>query len=914
MDNINQGMQNMSMNEPQQSRKKKWRNAHAYHTFDDSTNNTNNNFNPQNQVPNNAFQPNNNNVQQPGTPGSQHHPSNNHYQNFDNGDASVPVGGNYDNQQNQQPGSFPTLAIPSLAQDRENAQYNLGTNPLFKTFENACPPPANTNYSVLDQGIASPEYTRLTMYNVPATEQLRSVTQLPLGLQIRPFAPKSGNNEQQELAVADFTEIEPPRCRRCRTYINPSMLFVEGGTKYVCNMCQFSNPVQADYFQPTDASNRRIDWETRPELAFGSYDIEVPSTYWKDERAPTGLNHLFVIDVSVDAVKKELPKLAVEAIRSTLYGENRKPFPPGAKVGIMTFDRTIHFYNLNANLTQAHMMVMTDIDDAFVPLDDGLFVDPQDSRMVIEDLLDRIDLLFAESKTAEPAFGAVLQAAYKALESTGGKVSATLSALPTWGPGNLFFREDSQQNKAETEKDLLVSTNQYYLDMGKKFATAGIGLDLFLFPSSYIDLANTGEVCRASGGQEHFYPRFVPERDGRKFIADFIKANTGEFGSQAILKVRCSNGLQVEAYYGNFYQENNQQSGDPFLGTVGPHTTIGVLLNYDGKLDTRLDAHFQVALLYTSTTGKRMVRVHNILASVTEQQYKPVINFVDVDACIGIAARNALAKVGSVSLKEIRYGLNEKIVEIFASYRRMTGANQPSSQLLMPISLRSLIIYFLSLQKSRPLRGTHVFSDGRVHATRLMNTLNTDELSLYLYPRVIGIHNYRPEDCEYSEETGQFIMPVNIEASANKVDEGGVYLLYNGQQGALLWFHKQVSPLLLQDLFGEEISQLQDINPYINELPVLDTDINRKTRNLIAHFAQHADLSFLGIQLARHGLDGAEYEYHAMMVEDRNMDTYNYVDYVAHIHRHVKISLENKSSGKSPANILNDTINLTHGL
>jgi protein transport protein SEC24 len=898
MEPINQGMQNMALNEPHR-RGKKWRNAHAYHTFD------NNAADGQQQQQQQRAPP----AASAGGPGAPIQPaqapgarmnSATYQQQQDMGPASVPVG-------QEQSGSIPSLAIPSLAQDRARAQESLGPDPLFKTFENACPPPACSNYAVLDQGISSPEFTRLTMYNVPATEQLRASTQLPMGLQIHPFAKK---RDGQPVAVADFTEVDPPRCRRCRTYINPSMLFVEGGTKFVCNMCQFSNPVQADYYQPTDASNRRIDWEDRPELAFGSYDLEVPSAYWKDEVQPSVLQHLFIIDVSADAVKKELPKLAVEAIRATLYGENSL-FPPGAKVGIMTFDRSIHFYNLNPDLAQAQMMVMSDIEDAFVPIDEGLFVDPQEARNIIEDLLDRIDVLFAENKVAEPAFGAALEAAYKALEGSGGKVSATLSALPTWGPGNLFFRDGNEQNKAETEKELLISTNQYYLNMGKKYATAGIGMDLFVFPTSYIDLANTGEVCRASGGQEFFYPRFAPERDGRKFIADFCKANWGEYGTQALLKVRCSNGLQVEAYYGNFHQEDNNKAADPFIGVVGPHTTVGVLFNYDGKLDTKLDAHFQVALLYTSSSGKRRVRVHNILASVTEQQYKPVINFVDVDSCMAIATRNALSKVGTVPLKEIRFGLNEKIVDIFASYRRMTGANQPSSQLLMPISLRSLMIYFLSLQKTRPLRGTHVFSDGRVHALRLMNTLNADELSLYLYPRIIGLHNYRPDDCEYTEH-GNFIMPINIEATAHKIEEGGVYLAYNGQT-VLIWFHKQVSPLLLEDLFGQGITNLADLNPYLNALPELDTDINRKTRNLLNYFAQQSGLDFLAIQLARQSLDGAEYEYHAMMIEDRNMDTYNYHDYVAHIHRQVKINLENKNS-KSTTALLNDTINLTHGL
>ncbi|ANB15460.1 Sfb3p [Sugiyamaella lignohabitans] len=787
--------------------------------------------------------------------------------------------------------------VPSVVEDREFAQQLLGPEPLFKTFQHHSPPPAAIDYDVLDQGVSGPNFARLTMYNVPATDQLRANTKLPLGMVVRPFASSSA-----PVPVSDFTSFEPPRCRRCRTYINPSMIFTEGGTKFVCNMCQFANYVSADYFQPIDASNRRIDWQDRPELALGTYDIAVAEEYWPQEGVkPSTLKHLFLIDVSQESVKKDIPKLTAEAIRRLLYGRYNESeesstsnddtelnnflvpqsLPKGTQIAIATIDKAVHFYNLNPVLEQPQMIVMNDVSDPFVPLEIGLFVDPVESQIVIEQLLDQIDLLFEQNHNSEVAFGAGLEVGLRALEATGGKVTASLCCLPTVGPGHLYYRETSRKN-LESEKDLYKASSQYYINLGKKYAKAGIGLELFMVPNTYIDVANVGEVARRSGGHLHYFPHFVPERDGRRFIAEMIRASSSEIGYQAQLKVRCSNGLQVAAYYGNFHQESDDIQTDPVFGIVDSRSTIGVLFSYDGKLDTKLDAHFQAALLYTSADGQRRVRVTNIVTGVTEQ-FKPLMNYVDIDSCMGIMSREINTRIvdSLKPLKDIRLQLQDRIIEVFAQYRRFAGTGLAPTLLLMPVSLRGFIINCLALQKSRILRdSTHISTDSRMSTISLVNSMDADELSLFLYPRIIGLHNLRPEDCSYNQQA--FIMPINVRASVSYLDEGGAYLLYNGQS-LIMWLHQLVSPLLIQDLFGAQ--DLNSINPYMNELPVLSTDISRQTRALVDYFAKRSKLTFLGIQIARQGLDGAELEFMAQLVEDRIFDCQKYSDYVTFVHR-----------------------------
>ncbi|MCO5592368.1 hypothetical protein L7F22_046370 [Adiantum nelumboides] len=78
----------------------------------------------------------------------------------------------------------------------------------------------------------------------------------------------------------------PPRCKRCRAYINPWAIFVEGGQKWVCNLCGTATEVAADYFCNLDMHGRRVDFDERLELSRGSVEFRVPKEYWAIQAKP----------------------------------------------------------------------------------------------------------------------------------------------------------------------------------------------------------------------------------------------------------------------------------------------------------------------------------------------------------------------------------------------------------------------------------------------------------------------------------------------------------------------------------------------------------------------------------------------------------------------------------------------------
>jgi len=177
-------------------------------------------------------------------------------------------------------------------------------------------------------------------------------------------------------------------------------------------------------------------------------------------------------------------------------------------------------------------------------------------------------------------------------------------------------------------------------------------------------------------------------------------------------------------------------------------------------------------------------------------------------------------------------------------------------------------MYILGLIKSRAFKAGQEPTDRRVHDMRMIKGMGALELSLYLYPRFIPIHNLNPED-GFPNADGHLQMPPSIRTSFSRVEEGGVYLVDNGQN-CYMWLHAQTSPNLLEDLFGEGKNNLKELDPYSSSLPVLQTHLNAQIRNILEYLKTMRGSKALTVQLARQGLDGAEFEFARLLVEDRN--------------------------------------------
>lgn len=69
------------------------------------------------------------------------------------------------------------------------------------------------------------------------------------------------------------------------------------------------------------------------------------------------------------------------------------------------------------------------------------------------------------------------------------------------------------------------------------------------------------------------------------------------------------------------------------FGTINDGASIGAVIKHEGKLDEKQLCYVQVAVLYTSSSGERRVRVLNMSMGVTGL-IGNVFRFADLDAAI----------------------------------------------------------------------------------------------------------------------------------------------------------------------------------------------------------------------------------------------------------------------------------------
>jgi protein transport protein SEC24 len=409
---------------------------------------------------------------------------------------------------------------------------------VYGTCSPDTPPLASTNFRANDQGNCNPRFIRATVREVPQTSDLERDTGLPMGLVIQPMAPLHPMDHPIPFIPLNEKAEGPVRCNRCKGYRNPWCRYIEGGKKYVCNLCGFDNVVADHEFCPTDMNGNRMDSDQHPDLMFGTVEHEVPEEYWADNKKPGVLHHLFAIDVSRAAIQTGMLRTVCDTLKRLVASS----FSNGIKIGIMTVDTTVHFYNLHGE--KPSMMIVSDINDVFVPMAEGLFVDPVEKRAVILELLDQLPSMFQNTLSPCAVLGASVKGAYLAMENLGGgKVSIFQSMLPSLGPGVLKNRDDPKIYASEREKSLFSPQDKFYTQLGESCAQKGVSVDLWFLPPSntYVDIATVGVLAALTGGDTHYIPQ-LNEDAQIQFNNDMTYMIQREQGYRGAFRVRCSNG------------------------------------------------------------------------------------------------------------------------------------------------------------------------------------------------------------------------------------------------------------------------------------------------------------------------------------------------------------------------------------
>ncbi|XP_072446761.1 protein transport protein Sec24A [Chiloscyllium punctatum] len=714
----------------------------------------------------------------------------------------------------------------------------------------------------------NPDVFRCTLTNIPQTQSLLSKAKLPLGLQLHPF------RDLSQLPVVTSSTIV--RCRSCRTYINPFVNFLDQ-RRWKCNLCYRVNDVPEEFmYNPVTRSYGEP--HKRPEVQSATIEFIAPSEYML--RPPQPAVYLYILDVSHNAIESGYLNAVCQSLLDNLEA---LPGDSRTRIGFITFDSTIHFYSLQEGLSQPQMMVVSDIEDIFIPTPDNLLVNLNESKELIQDLLRTLPQMFHNTLETQSALGPALQAAFKLMSPTGGRASVFQTQLPSLGVGALKSREDPNQRSSLKDVQHLSPAIDFYKKLALDCSGQQIAVDLFMLNGQYSDLASLTCISKYSAGCIYCYPSYHHKHNPvlvEKFEKDLKRYLTRKIGFEAVMRIRCTKGLAIHTFHGNFFVRSTDLLSLP---NINPDAGFAVQMSIEENLvDVQL-VSFQAALLYTSSKGERRIRVHTMCLPVVNS-LSDIYAGADVQAVTCLLASMAVDRSISSSLSDARDALVNAVIDSLSTYRTSVLSQQQQQQpgVMTPSSLRLFPLYVLALLKQKAFRtGTSTRLDDRVFSMCEVKYQPVSYLMLMIHPNLYRIDNLSDEgSININDKT--IPQPPILQLSVEKLSRDGAFLMDAGT-AFYLWLGKKCCPNFVSKVLGA--SSYLSIPQNMIQLPELDTAESERTRAFISWLREQRP--FFPILHVIKDESPLKASFLQNMVEDRTESALSYYEFLLHVQQQV---------------------------
>lgn len=608
-----------------------------------------------------------------------------------------------------------------------------------------------------------PDIMRCTLTNIPSTSKLLVRCRLPLGLVMHPFRDLSSLNTINSTVIV--------RCRSCRTYINPFVQFIDSGRRWRCNVCFLANAIPDDfYYDP--GTQTYGDPARRPEIRSATVEFIAPSEYML--RPPQPATYLFCFDVSHNAISTGYLKFVCECLKTLL---DRLPGDSRRQIGFLTFDSAIHFYKLYGETMKA--MICPDLTDVFLPDCEGLINRIEDSLEVLREFLSKLPDTFASTNNTGNCLGSTLQAALKLIGATGGRITVFNTCLPNVGVGALHMREEPNDRNSVDVKHLGPCTD-FYKTLALDCAAQQVAVDIFVFNSQYCDIATIAGASRFSGGNVYHYPGFyypsgsteasdsptskfesnslhkstnvtssipINKDDSwievERFRRDFDRYLTRKIGFEAVMRIRCTHGLSIQAFHGSFFVRSTDLMSLP---NINPDAGFAVQLDLVENMDKCSTVCCQAAVLYTSSKGDRRIRVHTLCLPVVHTPVE-VFQGADQGAIACLLGKMAVDRTISCGLSNAREALANAVADALSAFASnsstSTNSNTCAYTLGCPPNLRLLPLYVSGLLRFRAFKvGSPVRLDDRSVALERLKCAPPCDMLTLLYPKLYIVNQF----------------------------------------------------------------------------------------------------------------------------------------------------------------------------
>lgn len=329
-----------------------------------------------------------------------------------------------------------------------------------------------------------------------------------------------------------------------------------------------------------------------------------------------------------------------------------------------------------------------------------------------------------------------------------------------------------------------------------------------------------------------------------------------------------------------------------------PSKSIAIEIKHDDKLSPDENVYIQVALLYTSCSGQRRLRILNLSLKACTQ-LADLFRSCDLDTTILFLAKQGLVKLLEHTPRQIKDTLVQRAAQILACYRKNCATPSSAGQLILPECMKLLPLYINCLLKNDAFSGgSDITLDDRSYAIYFVLSMDLPISVAYFYPRLIPIHDVEVDSDE---------IPDPIRCTGEKILDDGAYILENGIY-MFLWLGLGLSPEFTQNVFG--VQSPQQIDTDKNTLPVFETKMSKRVRGIVDRIQQeknrcmrvssfvkrkihHSYLKFVIFQLTLvRQRDKLENVLRHFLVEDRGTDgSASYVDFLCHMHKEIRALL-----------------------
>lgn len=707
-----------------------------------------------------------------------------------------------------------------------------------------------------------PEYMRMTVRAIPNSPQLLNQWRLPFGVIVHPMAPTPEG--APEIPLVDFGTNAIIRCRRCRTYINPFITFADQGRRWQCNVCKFFNEVPMGYYSPLDQTGKRKDILSRPELMNGSCEFVANEDYMV--RPPPPPVYVFVLDVSAGAVSSGFFRRSVLAIRTVieeLSSDDR------VQVGFITFDNTLHFYHLKRGGSVPHMIVLPNVEEVFLPVPDDLLYTLKDNCAAVMNLLDKFDVMFTDNSATDIAFGSAVRGARELMRLFGGKMLCFLSGMPSVGLGALKSREDPSLFGTDKEKELYIIKEAFYRDMAFVFSRDQISCELFLGANSFLDIPTIGVLSKFTTGGVHYFAEYDDARDGAVLESRIKHVVCRETGFEAVMRVRASTGVRIHNFHGNFLIRGQDLMAVP---NIDSDKSFALEFTCANATVNAASVCVQCALLYTSFSGERRIRVHTLTVPVCSN-LTDMYQRADSDASVSLLAKIAAERFLQVGSKLALEEALTRTLDTLKVYRRdCSSAPLDDPQLYLPETFTYLPLMCLALLKNPTfLASPEVSLDQKICYHFVLSSSSVSSTITFLLPRMI-----RLDTVEERENPLMDTLPL----ARLSLSSDGCYLLDDGYE-IILWVGRQLPGRFYEEVFGMQLTDLTAVPQEI--IPSPERPLSVRVCEVLDQVRAERSGSNMPLTIVQEG-SHMEYKFLLRLVEDKfGLKNWSYGEFLNYI-------------------------------